>query len=95
MFSLDECAHCLKYSPITVLFKREKAKARSESLESNTPLDQIPSEPDLEDEAEDDTQSIADSVIVNESSIKSIHSRQSMKFIVSKAKDRVLAPVKE
>lgn len=44
---------------------------------------------------EDDAQSIADSVMSSDSAIKTIHSRQSMKSLVSKAKERVLAPVNE
>jgi hypothetical protein len=59
-------------------------------------FDQASSENETsENDVQDDEKSIAASVMSNESEIKSIHSRQSVKLLVSKAKERVLAPVNE
>ena len=52
-------------------------------------------EPEIVNEVEDDTQSIAETVMSNESAIKSIHSRQSVKLLVTKAKERALDPIDE
>lgn len=57
--------------------------------------DQVELEPEMENEIDADAQSIADSVISNESAIKSIHSRQSMKTLVTKAKEHALDTISE
>ncbi|KAL3774028.1 hypothetical protein ACHAWO_002771 [Cyclotella atomus] len=69
----------------------EKAAIRSESVEDSAIFDQA----SPENETENDDKSIAASVMSNESEIKSIHSRQSVKLLISKAKERVLDPVDE
>ena len=59
-------------------------------------MDQVP--PDLDELDVDDTNSISESVISTDSTIKSIHSRKSIAALISKARSRVssqLTPIEE
>eukprot|EP00956_Cyclotella_meneghiniana_P001599 scaffold1796_cov60-Cyclotella_meneghiniana.AAC.9 len=72
----------------------ENAAIRSDLVKGSTFIDEVPLEPEIV-EVEDDTESIAETVMSNESAIKSIHSRQSVKLLVTKAKERALDPIDE
>ena len=84
---------------VSICSQSEKAAERAEIIGNNTLVDLIqdlPPDTPLEPEV-DDTQSIADSVMSSDSTIKSIHSRKSMTTLVIDAKKRrsQLYPIKE
>ena len=68
----------------------ESAAIRAKALEHGPVVDFVP--PDIDDEhdtEEDETKSIANSVMSCESSIGSIHSKKSLTALVSKARERM------
>ena len=69
----------------------ESAAIRAKALEHGTVVDFVPQDinDDEHDTEEDETKSIANSVMSCESSIGSIHSKKSLTALVSKARERM------